>query len=348
MRSTPSVTVVTCVYNGAKYLQAAIDSILGQTLTNFEYVIIDDGSTDETAQILGSYTDRRIRVLRNSSNIGLTASLNRGWKVGTSPFIAILDSDDWAYPNRLEQQVGYLKNNHSLALLGCDVEVINGEGEFVRFKRFPKDFDRLKAGLVTQSSIDHSCFVLRRTMLEKIGGYDEKYKYGQDFDLQWRLSMVGSIESIPEFLIKYRQGHSGSISSSKRDLQFESGRQIAIRNLLELMNGDARLDREGAGHFYDALYLTGPQWENGDARRYKALCKRLLSTKGWQTIWGPRLNSLANKLVEWNHREAMQLCWSLAMYSPLTRPSSLLATFARTILPRRHRKKMEYFIAGLK
>jgi glycosyltransferase involved in cell wall biosynthesis len=128
-RSYPKVSVVMSVYNGEKYLCEAIDSILNQTFENFEFLIVNDGSTDRTLEILQSYRDPRIKVINNERNIGLTASLNKGLKIAKGEYVARMDADDVSFPHRLEQQKAFLDRNPRVAMVGSWAEVIDESGK---------------------------------------------------------------------------------------------------------------------------------------------------------------------------------------------------------------------------
>ncbi len=118
MKEKPRVTVLMSVYNGEKYLREAIDSILNQTFKDFEFLIIDDGSTDSSADIIRSYTDFRIRLIQNEKNIGLTRSLNKGLKLAKGEYIARMDVDDISLPIRFEKQVSFLDKYEDVKLVG--------------------------------------------------------------------------------------------------------------------------------------------------------------------------------------------------------------------------------------
>jgi glycosyltransferase involved in cell wall biosynthesis len=126
--SDPQVTVLLCVWNGEPHLKAAVDSILAQTFHDFEFLIIDDASTDGTPKFLASLTDPRVRVVRNETNLGLTRSLNRGLKLARGELIARQDADDWSTPDRLELQLPFLRANPPVVAVGAQAQLIDGNG----------------------------------------------------------------------------------------------------------------------------------------------------------------------------------------------------------------------------
>src|SRR5438046_2743554 len=140
MRQMPTVSVIMSVYNAQRYLAAAIDSILAQTFTDFEFIIIDDGSTDRSSQILADFAnkDSRIRV-ETRANKGLTRSLNEAIALSRGEFLARMDADDIALPNRLEVQVRFMREHRDVVLLGGGYELIDGAGRFLRKMIPPSD-----------------------------------------------------------------------------------------------------------------------------------------------------------------------------------------------------------------
>jgi len=148
----PKVTVLMPVYNGERYLNEAVDSILGQTFTDFEFLIIDDASTDKTPEILRSYDDPRIRVVTNEENLGLSKSLNKGLALARGEFIARMDADDVSYPYRLQVQHEFMTQHPGAGVIGSWAEYIDRKGEIVHRYRAPifpeettDDLDSLKA-----------------------------------------------------------------------------------------------------------------------------------------------------------------------------------------------------------
>jgi len=132
---TPLVTVLMPVYNAERFLSEAMDSIVGQTLTDFEFLIIDDGSTDRSYEIIRSYKDDRIRLVQNETNLGITASLNKGIQLARAALIARMDADDISYPDRLQKQYDYLTSHPDCALLSTFARVITEDKQTVYIER---------------------------------------------------------------------------------------------------------------------------------------------------------------------------------------------------------------------
>ena len=212
----PKVSVVMSVYNGELYLKESIESILNQTFTNFEFIIINDGSTDDTPQILDEYRskDNRIKII-NQENIGLTKSLNKGIRLSKGEYIARQDADDLSKPERFTKQVKVLDQNPHLSAVFAINNFIDEHGNYLCTKQLPSN-QRVKCLLKYANPLIHGTAMLRKADFQKIGWYDEKYRVGQDRVL-WK-KMVSSglyFDIIREVLYNYRLV-SGSITWSKK------------------------------------------------------------------------------------------------------------------------------------
>ena len=190
----PVVSVIISSYNMEKTLPAAIDSILNQTFPDWELIIIDDGSTDRTQNILESYKnkDSRIKVIKNRENLGLTASLNKGLKIAKGEYIARLDADDTSYPDRLMRQIGFMKKN-ALDLSGAALDT--QDTKYQEGQRVTDDWldtDTIKIHLVFDNIFAHSTTIFRKDFLTKFNlTYDVNYPYAEDYDLWEKIAMNG-------------------------------------------------------------------------------------------------------------------------------------------------------------
>lgn len=218
------------VYNGEKYLRTAIDSILNQTYPDFEFIIIDDCSTDNTSSILKNYTDARIQVIRNERNLKLPASLNKGLKISKGKYIARMDADDIAMPDRFAKQVKYLEDHSDVAVVGGSFQVFHEYGKDMYIKRAYCD-EMLEKYCLIPSPIGHPTAMLRKSMTVDEGFfYDEKYTSAQDYDLWLRIAKKHKINNIPDVVLKYRV-HANSISKKRSEEQQLNAANIFIRNL---------------------------------------------------------------------------------------------------------------------
>ncbi len=202
----PKVSVIMAVYNGEKYLREAIESILSQTFKDFEFIIVDDGSTDRTPDILKEYEkkDDRVKIITNSKNIGLTKSLNKAIKIAKGEYIARQDADDISLPERLEKQVEFMDKNRDIGLVGAFYYEIGENGSIVSKKILPTKDTYLKKILIKYNPFFHSSIIIRRKVFSKVGLYDEKFKKAQDYELWFRVARFYKLTNIPKFLIKRR------------------------------------------------------------------------------------------------------------------------------------------------
>lgn len=201
----PKVTVLMSVYKGEKYLQEAVDSILNQTFQDFEFLIINDSSTDGTLEILENYTDPRIHIINNEKNIGLTCSLNKGLKKAKGKFIARQDADDISMSNRLDKELKFLEDNTDYAAVGSFVKVINEEGNVVSTIEKPITDTHIREFLKMDNCIAHGSSMIKMSCLLSVGFYDESILKAQDYDLWLRLSEKYKLANIPKYLYFWRQ-----------------------------------------------------------------------------------------------------------------------------------------------
>lgn len=217
------------VKNGEKYLREAVESILAQTFFDFEFIIIDDGSSDGTAQILDDYSDFRIVLLKNRNSIGLTRSLNLGLKKARGEYVARMDADDISLRERLNSQVEYLDSHPNVDVLGTAFTLIDDGGNNVQDIYFPNTNDLIRWQLCFINPIVHPSVLMRRSIFMKYDGYDDSINRSQDYDLWWRVSLEGKIENLEKICILLRK-HSLQISNKNRDEQFEGGLEIAQKH----------------------------------------------------------------------------------------------------------------------
>ena len=202
----PKVSVIMSVYNGERYLREAIDSILNQTFKDFEFIIVDDGSIDRTLEILKEYAekDERIRIITNSENIGLTKSLNKAIKFAKGKYIARMDADDISLPERLEKQIEFMEKNPEVGLLGTAYYETNQEGEIIGRRNFSITNEKLKKVLIKYNPFFHSSVMIKKTILDKVGLYNENIPTAQDYDLWFRIAKNYKLANLSEFLMKRR------------------------------------------------------------------------------------------------------------------------------------------------
>jgi glycosyltransferase involved in cell wall biosynthesis len=183
----PVVTVLMAVFNGEKCLKPTIESILGQTFSDFEFVIVDDGSTDKTVDFIKSYEDPRIVLHENMTNMGQTKSLNVGLRLAKGKYIARTDAGDFSLTTRLEKQVKYLENNSEVVVLGTSAFRYNENGRILNIVHMPVTESAILQRMFFTPSVIHVSVLVRKKTIVSVGGYDEKYPILADYDLWSRL-----------------------------------------------------------------------------------------------------------------------------------------------------------------
>jgi glycosyltransferase involved in cell wall biosynthesis len=226
------VTVLMSVFNDQGYLVDAVQSILNQTFRDFEFLIIDDGSSKPIDTSLPVYADNRIVFMRHS-NMGLTRSLNRGLSLATGDYIARMDADDVSLPGRLEAQVRLLDANPDLDMVGTFFDVVDHDGNLLERKDLIADPVYRLWRLQFHNNYGHGTMMLRKVSVVEAGSYDEKLSYAQDYDLWCRLSTARNTAIVPEVLYQYRMVKSSHQASVRNyDAQLATAVAISNRNLM--------------------------------------------------------------------------------------------------------------------
>lgn len=216
--NSPLISVIMPAYNAEKLIEESIKSILNQTFDNFEFIIINDGSKDNTKKIINLYRkkDKRIVLVDNKKNLGLQVSLNRGLEKARGRYIARMDADDVSLPNRFEIEFNYLEKNKDIFLIGGSAIVINEEGERMGCLLKWGNFKKIKKKLMHSNPIVHPSIMFRNS-----GDflYHQKFVCSEDYDLYLRMLSKGKkIENIPDILIKYRISKNSFVSTMPHQL----------------------------------------------------------------------------------------------------------------------------------
>ena len=217
--SSPMVSVVMSVFNGEKFVSETIDSVLNQTFRDFEFVIVDDGSTDATADILSKYAlcDGRIRVLRNGKK-GRAASLNLAISVANGKYVANTDADDLSMPERLEEQVAFMEKNLEVGVLGGAFELITDSGAVIDVIRHPLEDSQMRSAMLRYNPICHSSVILRKTIVLASGGYRSTFEPSEDYDLWLKMSECSRMANLHNVIVRYRL-HANQLSVRKVERQ---------------------------------------------------------------------------------------------------------------------------------
>jgi glycosyltransferase involved in cell wall biosynthesis len=192
------------VYNGMPYLEEAVDSVLKQTYKNFEFIIVNDASTDKSWKFLKSIKDKRLVLLQNKKNMGLANSLNKALRLSRGDFIARMDADDISLPKRLEIQLNFMTKNPNIDLCGTWVDKINAEGEKVGETKYPQKDKSIKKLLAWKPSIVHPTFFAKVKFFKQLGNYDPRFDYAEEYELLMRAGDRFKMANIPQKLLKWR------------------------------------------------------------------------------------------------------------------------------------------------
>ncbi len=320
------------VYNGAPFLSAAIDSVLAQSFRDFELVIVDDASTDDTGEILASYTDPRLVLLRSPSNLGLTRSLNIGLRAARGRYVARMDADDVADPERLRLQTAFLDWNSDHVLVGAGYREIDTQGTPLRTVRKPMDDVELRWVSQVRTALEHSTVTFRRTGPDGAAFfYDERYRTAQDAELWLRLLQHGKGAALDAVLLDYRvHGDRVSVTAAAdqrtsmleacvehaiRAYRLDEDQQHWVRELLTFCNGGNSAEMPGLRGTVRGLALLQKRFIA--SRRLSPKEQRLVRSRGAGQLWHAalrrqRLDALRTLRLMWIARATLPwLGWRL-------------------------------------
>ena len=232
MKQQPIVSVVMGVYNSERHLRQAVESILNQTFSDFEFIIVNDGSTDSSRAILESYDDSRILLLHNRDNIGLTRSLNKGLAIARGDYVARMDADDISMRRRLGKQVAFFKVHPAVGILGTSGVKIDSKGHYVGLLEMPASNLQIRWASLLGNPFLHPTVMVRRAILKcRDLTYDEAFETAQDYDLWTRTLRCTLGANLSEALIRYRL--CDGLSGKQRTSQIENHDAIALRTIRE-------------------------------------------------------------------------------------------------------------------
>ncbi|MGE4442608.1 MAG: glycosyltransferase [Desulfomicrobium sp.] len=233
----PNISVIMPVYNADRFLRQAVESILFQSFSNFEFIIIDDCSTDQTCYILNDYKkkDDRIKIFKNNQNLGVAKSLNFALNLATANYVARMDADDISEPQRLEEQYNFMVRNPSVTILGSALCCIDENENVISKRQFPINSNDITNSLLTSFPIAHPTVMMVRDRIVSAGGYRADFNYAEDYELWLRAVALGyEIRNLEAQLLRYRVAVKG-VTQTKADLQFllcETARIFFLNNIL--------------------------------------------------------------------------------------------------------------------
>lgn len=250
----PLVTVLMPVFNGEKFLSESIESILSQSFNNFEFLLIDDCSSDKSVQLIKSYNDNRIKLLQNNHNMGQAATMNRGIFEANGEFICRLDQDDVSTLERLEIQVKEMYKNDN-TIIGTWAQVINQDSKIIGYVKHPIDNHSIVDSLSINCALTHSSICVRKNHLIKLGGYSLKYNFAMDWEL-WIRASSNKIKflNIPDFLVKIRSHPKQATRLNISKLNFD--KLSLIRNTESLILTKNNLKAHRIWKFYFNIINT--------------------------------------------------------------------------------------------
>ena len=227
LKYNPLVSVIIAVFNGEEYIERAINSILLQTYKNIEIIIVNDGSDDNTKDILKNYKENNIVVIHNSMNIGISKSRNIGGRLAKGKYIAVQDADDVSLPQRIKMQVNFLESRPDIVLLGATQYNVNkGIRKLGRYF----NEEEIKRRLLLHNPIAHTSAFFPKTVYLALNGYNENFTVSVDFELYNRLMKFGNVAMIKEPLVEYYI-HTNSISYKRKLLQCINSAKVRYRNI---------------------------------------------------------------------------------------------------------------------
>ncbi len=225
-KDNPLVSVIMPAYNSEKYISVAIESILNQSFKDFEFIIIDDGSTDKTWEIIQEYAkkDWRIVPVRNEENLNNYARRNKGIKMSKGKYVVWQDSDDISLPGRLKKQVNFMEKNPEVGICGSFMQIFTDEKD-LNIRKYSTEDEDLRKDIFKYSPIAQPTAIIRKECYEKVGYYDDRYDATQDLDMTFRIGNEFKLANIPEVLIRYRV-HPDSVTYKKLKKQIKNALRI--------------------------------------------------------------------------------------------------------------------------
>ncbi len=301
----PAVSVVVPTYNAGRYIAEAVTSILSQDFSDFELLLVDDGSTDDTATVVQPFAaDPRVRLLRNERNMGLIATLHRAYAECRAQFIARMDADDICDPARLGRQVAFLRDHSEVGIVGGAIRFFGNVAPNVF--QFPTDHEAIRPAMLFYCPLAHPALMFRRELVEQgLIRYDDNFRHAEDYHLWSHLLLRVTSANLPEVVLDYRL-HAQQVSSDSSDKQYAASLRVRRQMLLEC--GLTPTDDEIALH--ESVILERPLPMADYLPRLARWFGRLESVNAASQYWdGPALHALLkSKFLETARRVGADLC----------------------------------------
>ena len=237
----PKISVILPIYNAQSYIADAVKSVLAQSIQDFELILIDDASSDSTSEILAGMEDSRIHIIRHDDNRGLVFSLNEGLRLSSGNYIARMDHDDIALPNRFERQLAFLEQHSSIGVVGTGYRQIDGLGALGPSYRPPETHEEISWAMSFLCPLAHPTVMARRDLLLANGGYNESGAYAEDYDLWERLSRQVKFANLPEPLLLLRK-HANNMTNVWLDKNIAVATGVALRRIGFLLGEEVDRD----------------------------------------------------------------------------------------------------------
>lgn len=201
----PPISILMPAYNAEKYIAQAIESILNQTFKDFEFIIVDDASTDKTWSIIQYYAkkDERIIILKNKINLKICKTLNRGIGIARGAYIVRMDADDWSFPTRIQKQYDYMESHKKIVVSGCSMLICDSQLSPYAIRGYPTQDDQLRKSILRYSPFSHPTIIFSTKIAKKVGGYHQLYS--EDIEFYLNLGQYGNFGNMKDALIKYRE-----------------------------------------------------------------------------------------------------------------------------------------------
>lgn len=294
----PRVSVIIPARNAGSYIYNSLSSILKQSFSNFELIVVDDGSIDNTSEIvLNLSIDKRVRLFKNPDGGNMSSALNLGISHSCGEYLVRMDADDVALPNRLKTQVDFMDNNPDIVAAGSYVRTF-GVG-ISRVWRFPTAPAEVDAELLFRNPIAHPSTIIRKDAIRRVNGYDTDFQYCQDYALWGRLINIGNITNIPSILLKYRR-HPGQMGAQySHDLRKNECERVQGALMKRLCPNITSQELQILSNC--SLLMLGfnlDVFDQSTLNEYRALAKKILTANEYKKIYNPKALSNIVNLVE--------------------------------------------------